>query len=447
MERVWIFALLAIVLSATYGSHASGLFWAVGGVGTHAGWSFPFTLALIFAAALASAILPRWRFQIVLGSSLLHLFVIYRPFRAGVALAIWVGFYLLVRLRVSWWIKSVPVLALYAAPFLFHTFDPASALVGALTVAFCATNFTLRSFLYAYEAGTHREPIEKAGLAGYLLCMAAAPLMLVNFAPIGFLVLLRGLRKEADLPMLIRGVREIALGAAFLTALHAGTRIGVLPQYGNLIAAADGMNLLTTFTACHLLLLRFFLKVAGDIHLAVGMLRVLGFDIAPGSERPYLSPNILEFWRRWNTYYRDYLLKLGYYPAAAALKRRPILAVVAGGAGAFLLSGLAHVLQYLIRHPGQLSIQLILEAHAWALVFGACVVAWMIRDVRRPGLTRARIALPPEAPLHVRLRHAGAVAVTLSAASLILLLYYPPLTGSPLSTLGGIVRSLLRLPT
>ena len=446
MKRTHTFILLALLLAGAYALHAKGYLYAVGGVGTYVGWRFAFTLTLFFVTAAVGAALPRWRLPIVFGSSLLHLFVMYLPLKATVALAIWTAFYQLVHLRLSWWLKGIPVLALYAAPFLLIAFDPTSALNGALVVTFCASNFALRSVLYAYEATKKRELFQGTGLVGYLLCLVVSPLTVVNFAPIGFLVLLRGLRKEHDQSMLWRGVKEIALGVAFLTVFQIGSNIGALPDYMEVALAADELNALTAFAACHLLLLKFFLKVAGDIHLAVGMLRVLGFDIAPGTERPLLARNILEFWRRWNTYYRDYLLTLGYYPVAAALKRRPMLAAAAGGAAAFILSGFAHIVQFLVRHPREFTLQRFLEGHVWALVFGAFVIVWMLREMKRPRLPGARAGGEKEAGPWMRLRQAGAVVATLSVVSLILMLYYPPLLNSQLSTCLGVLKAFLRFP-
>jgi len=447
MKRTYTFVILALLLACAYALHTRGYFYAVGGVGTHVGWRFAFTLTLFFVTAAVGAVLPRWRLPVVFVSSLLHLFVMHLPLRATVALAIWIVFYMLVQLRLSWWLKGIPVLALYAAPLLLIELDPTSALNSALVVCFCVSNFALRSVLYAYEATKKRELLEGTGLVGYLLCLVASPLTLVNFAPIGFLVLLRGLKKEHDHSMLWRGVKEIALGIAFLTAFQIGSKINALPDYMEVAATADELHVVTAFVACHLLLLKFFLKVAGDIHLAVGMLRVLGFDIASGTERPYLARNVLEFWRRWNTYYRDYLLTLGYYPVAAALKRRPILAAAAGGAAAFVLSGFAHVVQFVARHPRELTLQRFLEGHVWAIVFGAFVIAWMLREVTRPRPVGASATIRKEAGPLTWFRQAGAIVATLSVVSLILLLYYPPLLNLQLSTCVGVLKAFLRFPS
>jgi D-alanyl-lipoteichoic acid acyltransferase DltB (MBOAT superfamily) len=56
--------------------------------------------------------------------------------------------------------------------------------------------------------------------------------------------------------------------------------------------------------------------------ILVGMVRVLGIDLGPSFDQPLRSASVLEWWRRWNTHFRDLLVELFYYPVVMRLRRR-----------------------------------------------------------------------------------------------------------------------------
>jgi len=447
VKRAQAFLLLGALLAVTWLLHTSGFLYIVGGTGAIGGRRLAFVLSLFYATALLCSALPARRFALLFLVSLAQLFVLYGPVRSTGALAIWIAFYAIVNLVPSWWVKAPLLLALLAAPFVVARLRPDSAWMGIFLVTHFASNFVLRSALYAYEATSKRELLRGAGLPGFLLCLIAAPLTAVKLAPIGFVVLHRGLRSSDDPALLPKGIRQIALGVLYLTIKEALGKTGVLPTYEQAVGFAGELNCLSAFALCHLLLVRVFLDVTGHVHLAIGMLRALGFDIPAGSDAPYRSRNVLDYWRRWNTYYRDYLLVLAYYPAVMALRKRPYFAVAVAGSLAFLLSGFAHAMQILVRHPGEVTLQRFLEAHAWAVVYGAIVVLWMVREARASRAGGQRRG--PETPAGVgsALRHVMASAVTMTVVSLVLLLLLPVLADLPLSSAAKILAGFFRAPS
>jgi len=174
---------------------------------------------------------------------------------------------------------------------------------------------------------------------------------------------------------------------------------------------------------------------------------VLGFDIPAGTDRPYLSRNILDFWRRWNTYYRDYLMTLAYYPVAVALKRHPSFAVVAAGLATFLLNGFTHALRYFVGNGDLLSLKGVLVTHIPPLAQGILVTIWMVRERRtgrgRPHGKGGRAAGAGGPWSGVRV--AVSVAATLTIMCLILMLFARPF-GWPHPASFGIMDAYLRLP-
>ena len=425
-------ALLGVLLIAAGALASIGTLEVIGPGGTDWGpWRFPFTLAFFFATAAACTTVPSARVQIILAASLIQLLAFQGPIKSIGALAIWSAFYGLVHLRASWWLK-VPLMAgIWIAPIAVAALRPASGLFGILLVAHFASTFMLRAPLYAYEATKKKDQMKGVGYGRYLLYLIAVPLSAVKAEPVGFLALHRGLRSAVDPDLMRRGVAQMALGLAYLTSREIGLRWGILVSGRAVAAAADDLNALTVLVGAHLGLLEFFLSVAGHIHLGIGMLRVLGFDIMPGSDAPYASRNVLDWWRRWNVWFRDWLLALGYYPVVMRLKRRPYVAVAVAGAFVFLLSGFAHAMLHTLRNPRAATWELVVGTHLTFVAQGALVVVWMMREavqVRRRGARRAgaAAAATPPAPWAF-LRRFVFAAVTATVIALVMILFNPPL--------------------
>lgn len=438
---------LAMLLAAACALGASGLLRLTGPGGTDWGDRvFTFTLIFFFLLAAASALYPRARFRVILAASLLQVLVLLGPVKFLGALGIYTAFYFLVRLEASWWLKAPALGGLIVSPCAVMMIRPGSRLIGVALAALFTGNFILRSLLYAYEATMKSDHLKRAGYAGFLLYLLAAPLSAVWTPPIGFLVLHKGLRPDLDPSLFRKGTGQMALGFIYLLARGIGSQGGLFPTQPMLVAAMDELNALTVIAACHLELLSLFLNVAGQVHVAVGMMRVLGFDIPPGMDRPYQSRNFLDFWKRWNTYYRDFLLTLAYYPVVMALKKRPFLAITLAGSCTFLLSGFTHALINSMRDPATWSWRGFLAMHKVFLAQGFLVILWMHMALskRRSPLAATAAGETPRGTWD-KVSMAVSVALTLTVTGLNLLLFSPRF-GFPDPAAFGTLRAIFRPP-
>lgn len=151
----------------------------------------------------------------------------------------------------------------------------------------------------------------------------------------------------SGLPYLAWAFGLLSLGPAIVDGLRWGLRkLGhpALSGYQELVGMAR-YDLLTGPTAVWstlaLQLLSVYFLLAGLSHLKVGLWRILGYDLEPNFNWPFLSTNLLEFWRRFNLYLRDFYLEIFYYPVFLRLRIRPwlrttIAIFAAAGAGNFL---------------------------------------------------------------------------------------------------------------
>ena len=64
-----------------------------------------------------------------------------------------------------------------------------------------------------------------------------------------------------------------------------------------------------------------YLRVSGTFHIVVGMLYLFGFRLPETHHRYLLASSFTDFWRRINIYWKDFMLKVFYYPAYFRLRR------------------------------------------------------------------------------------------------------------------------------
>ncbi|MBU3822729.1 MBOAT family protein [Flavobacteriaceae bacterium XHP0103] len=102
----------------------------------------------------------------------------------------------------------------------------------------------------------------------------------------------------------------------------------------------DNMNTLSLLLGAVYFAFQIYGDFSGYSDIAIGISRLLGFDLKQNFNKPYFSRSIAEFWRRWHislsTWFRDYLyIPLGGKRVNALLKTRNVFAV-------FLISGFWH---------------------------------------------------------------------------------------------------------
>ena len=64
-----------------------------------------------------------------------------------------------------------------------------------------------------------------------------------------------------------------------------------------------------------------YLRVSGQFHIIVGMLHLFGYDLPETNHRYLLAHSINDFWRRANIYWKDFMVKIIYFPAYFKLRR------------------------------------------------------------------------------------------------------------------------------
>jgi len=125
-----------------------------------------------------------------------------------------------------------------------------------------------------------------------------------------------------------------------------------------------------------------YLRVSGLFHLIVGMLLLFGFNLHETHHLYYLSSSFTDFWRRINIYWKDFMVKLFYYPIRFQLRRL-------GEVGSIVVSTIIVFAGTWFLHAYQwfwLRGDMLLEWHDalfWAILAGLVIVN-SLYDLRYP---------------------------------------------------------------
>jgi len=72
---------------------------------------------------------------------------------------------------------------------------------------------------------------------------------------------------------------------------------------------------------CYLL----YLRVSGQFHIIAGMLCLFGYNMPETNHLYFLAHSVNDMWRRMNIYWKDFMVKIVYFPAYFKLRRKGAL--------------------------------------------------------------------------------------------------------------------------
>jgi len=168
--------------------------------------------------------------------------------------------------------------------------------------------FTFQAVGYMLDVYHGRIKAER-NLAEYLLFVSFFPSILSGPINKASLVLpqIRNLRPYFDYPKAVAGLKMLLWGmfmkvvVADRVALYVDT---VLPNYMNYTGV-------TCFAASIFYTIQIYADFAGYSLMALGVGKVLGFDLTENFRRPYFAVSITDFWHRWHislsTWLKDYV--------------------------------------------------------------------------------------------------------------------------------------------
>lgn len=143
-----------------------------------------------------------------------------------------------------------------------------------------------------------------------------------------------------------------------------------------------------------------YLRISGQFHLVIGMLYLFGFRLPETHHLYLLSSSFTDFWRRINIYWKDFMMKLVYYPSFFRFRRwGGNKAVVAATIIVFFVTWILHSYQWFwLRGGFPLELQ---DALFWGIL-GALVIFGSLREMKRSRQRTLRGGLAGSALLALR---------------------------------------------
>jgi hypothetical protein len=296
------------------------------------------------------------------------------------------GLVALCYLPVSGVIRAALVLAVFLALVVFRmgSLAPFWPVLGSMIM--------FRLFLFLYDT---RHDNTRPGFfetAGYFFCL---PNVCFTFFPvIDFKTWRQTYRPDDAYPVYQTGVAWIVRGITHLLA-YRFIKYNLLPSPFDLQGPGDVLLFLATNYAL-------YLKVSGHFHIITGILHLFGFDLPTTHHNYFLASSFTDIWRRINIYWKDFMMRVFFFPAFFKLRGLGTPAAVAVAAlWVFLATWFLHSYQvFWVFDDFPLRLH---DASLW-LIVGVLVAFNLQRDLNRQA-TGARPAgsdsrSPAAAALH-----------------------------------------------
>ena len=196
--------------------------------------------------------------------------------------------------------------------------------------------FMFRVILYAYEVKVARQPERLGDFLSYFLLLPN--FYFVLFPVIDYTTFKKGYFSEDVHRIAQRGIWWMTLGTIQLLAYR------VLYQLWCI--GPEDVRSLSTLLQWLFVPYLLYLRVSGQFHIIVGMLHLFGYKLPPTNRWYFFAPSFTEFWRRINIYWKDFMVRVVYYPAYFRWRKRSEkIALVAATLLVFVVTCLLHSYQ------------------------------------------------------------------------------------------------------
>jgi D-alanyl-lipoteichoic acid acyltransferase DltB (MBOAT superfamily) len=268
--------------------------------------------------------------------------------------------------------------------------------------------FMFRMIIYSYDLRYGREP---ARLMPFLSYFFLLPNYYFTLFPVIDFQTMRQTYYQRD-------IHEIAQrGIYWMTRGVIQLMIYRLVVYFNDPYLPDRITSLGALIATMVLTFLLYLSVSGQFHLIVGMLHLFGYDLPETNRRYLLAGSFTDFWRRINIYWKDFMVKIVYFPIYFKLRKKgDIRAQLIATAAVFLATWALHSYQFFwIKGRFTLAWP---DTIFWGIL-GVLVIANVVMESRH----KRRL---PDPSWRVRVIHAAQVLGTFSVMATLWFLWASP---------------------
>jgi D-alanyl-lipoteichoic acid acyltransferase DltB (MBOAT superfamily) len=402
--------------------------WVVDRFELEQGRGLPELSPLIFGGFVVHAWLPKpWRMPFFLGLSLAGFLLVFGAVLGGALVGIGLVLIGICHLPAPWWLRITLLLGAGAALTAMRA-DVIDAPWAVRILPVLGSIFMFRLVLYVYDLRTEDSSATLWQRLSYFFLL---PNVLFPLFPIiDYKTFLRTWYGRADHLIHAKGVDWISRGVVQLLLYRLIYRLYTPPIED---VGSIGMAVIYMLSAYLL-----YLRVSGLFHLIVGVLALFGFDLPETHHRWALASGFNDLWRRINIYWKDFMMKIVYYPIFIRMRRTgPTRAMVVATLVVFLVSWWLHSYQWFwIRGSFPLTV---VDAIFWIL-FAFAVLANSLLQARggskRASLTQRQVTRP----------QALAHALKVTGMFSFMCVFWSFWTGNDLATFGELLEASARGP-
>jgi len=275
--------------------------------------------AISFAAFAIHYWLPfRWKEKFWVAVSLAGAFLFLRPITAIGLLAAGAAIYCVVASSLSYRMR----VGLIVAGFFGATILRAqSAWLTNLTHGHSLNSFwpmfgavfMFRLIIYLYDL---RQIKGRPGLTGFLAYFFILPnYFFMLFPVIDYKTMRLGYYRRDIHEIAQQGIQWIVRGVVQLS-------LYMVVYHVREMMAMDGINTFPRLVSFMFLTFILYLRVSGQFHIIVGVLHLFGYDLPETNHKYLLSSSLNDFWRRINIYWKEFMVKVVYFPTYFKLRKK-----------------------------------------------------------------------------------------------------------------------------
>jgi hypothetical protein len=175
--------------------------------------------------------------------------------------------------------------------------------------------FMFRLIVYMYDLRHEKQPASIWERLSYFFMLPNVCFLL--FPVVDYRTFRRTYYNAESNGIYQKGVTWILRGVVHLL-LYRIVYYAVLPSAAEV---ADLASLLQYMAGTYLL----YLRISGQFHLIIGIMCLFGFNLPETHNLYYLASSFNDYWRRINIYWKDFMMKIFYYPSLNRLRRRGLV--------------------------------------------------------------------------------------------------------------------------
>lgn len=294
-------------------------------------------MILTFCGFVINHFLPhRYRLPFFSILCMIGLFGVFGPANTAWLLGIGIALIGVCHLPVPTFIRSTLLIG-GAAVLIFLRDGSYQSFVSKAIWPVLGSMFVFRLLIYYYDVRHKKAPVSISRALSYFFMLPniAFPL----FPAVDYATFCRTHYNDDPYTIYQRGVSTLLRGVVHLLLYRC-------INYYLTVGIEDVTNLSTLvyyLLTGYLLILR----ISGQFHIIVGIMQLFGFNLPRVMDLYWLSSSFNDYWRRINIYWKDFIVKVFYYPAYFRMRKlgntaRLVIATLFG----FLMTWLFHAFQW-----------------------------------------------------------------------------------------------------